>query len=448
MADLSDGESVEMKGSGAKPYVLKNVGGVYSCTCPAWRNQSIAIERRTCKHLRKLRGDAAEEARIGRDAPPVVGPEGETEASEEKTGPPLLLAERWDNAQDLAGWWLSEKLDGVRAYWDGKSLISRLGNRFHAPDWFLEGLPETALDGELWIGRKAFQRTVGIVRRQDQTDLWKQVRYVAFDAPDVDGSFEGRLAAIRAHVERHGPPYLAAHEHVICKGLDHLRAELARVEALGGEGLMLRQPESRYEVGRSLTLLKVKSFRDAEARVLEHLKGAGRHKGRLGALLVELADGTQFSVGTGFSDREREAPPPVGSVITFRYQELSEGGVPRFPSFVRMRGDAVGPTKPTTTPKADAKVAAAAGPTPSAPSQTARRFELIEGSSSKFWEVARDGCAVTVPLRADWKRWPGQDQGTCKQRAGPAPRRRTDRGEGCQGISRTEPGVVSAPAER
>jgi DNA ligase-1 len=395
MADLNDGESVEMKGSGARPYVLKNVGGVYSCTCPAWRNQSIGIERRTCKHLRRLRGDAAEEARIGPDVPAVAGPDGEEGASEEKTGPPLLLAERWDNAQDLAGWWLSEKLDGVRAYWDGKSLISRLGNRFHAPDWFLEGLPEIPLDGELWIGRKAFQRTVGIVRRQDQTDLWKQVRYVAFDAPDVDGAFEGRLAAIRAHVERQGPPYLAAHEHVICTGLDHLRAELARIEALGGEGLMLRQPESRYEVGRSLTLLKVKNFRDAEARVLEQLKGAGRHKGRLGALLVELADGTRFSVGTGFSDAEREAPPPVGSVITFRYQELSDGGVPRFPSFVRMRGDAVDPTTPTTTPPADAKVPAP-GPRRSAPSQAPRRFELIEGSSSKFWEVARDGCAVTV----------------------------------------------------
>ena len=132
MADLKDGESVEMKGSGAKPYVLKNVGGVYSCSCPAWRNQSVAIERRTCKHLKKLRGDEAELARIGSD--PVPKPEaaaGEGEG-DEKAGPPLLLAERWDNAQDLAGWWMSEKLDGVRAYWDGTSLISRLGNRFHA----------------------------------------------------------------------------------------------------------------------------------------------------------------------------------------------------------------------------------------------------------------------------------------------------------------------------
>lgn len=391
MADLTDGESVEMKGSGAKPYVLRNVGGVYSCTCPAWRNQSIAIERRTCKHLRKLRGDAAEEARVGQDLPPKPDLGADEDAADAKTGPPLLLAERWDNAQDLAGWWLSEKLDGVRAYWDGKVLISRLGNRFHAPDWFLEGLPDTPLDGELWIGRKSFQRTVGIVRRQDKSDLWKEVRYLAFDAPGVDAAFEGRLAALRAHIERYRPPYLSAHEHVPCTSLDHLRAELARVEALGGEGLMIREPESRYKVGRSLTLLKIKSFRDAEARVLEHQKGAGRHKGRLGALLVELPDGTRFSVGTGFSDAERGAPPPVGSVITFRYQELSDGGVPRFPSYVGVRQDAPWPAAPSPA-------AAAPSPAPQVSSalRSVRRFELVEGSSSKFWEVSCNGCTVTV----------------------------------------------------
>src|SRR4051794_968470 len=109
MADLADGDSVEMKGSGARPYVLKNAGGVYSCTCPAWRNQSTAIERRTCKHLRRLRGDAAEEARVGQA--PAPRPAGEGRAAGGKVGPPLLLAERWDNAEDLTGWWLSEKLD-------------------------------------------------------------------------------------------------------------------------------------------------------------------------------------------------------------------------------------------------------------------------------------------------------------------------------------------------
>ena len=113
MPDLADGESVEMQGSGSKPYVLKNTGGVYACTCPAWRNQSAGIERRTCKHLRKLRGDAAEEARLGGALParPVAAAAAEVA--------PVLLAEAWDQSQDVAGWWMSEKLDGVRAYWDG-----------------------------------------------------------------------------------------------------------------------------------------------------------------------------------------------------------------------------------------------------------------------------------------------------------------------------------------
>src|SRR5712675_1526836 len=149
MPDLQDGETCEMQGSGAKPYVLKNSGGVYSCSCPAWRNQSIGIERRSCKHLRKLRGDAAEEARIGNALP--VRPKEPVDGGQ---APPLLLAESWDCATDPTGWWLSEKLDGVRAYWDGRQFLSRQGNLFHAPDFFVAGLPATPLDGELWLGRK------------------------------------------------------------------------------------------------------------------------------------------------------------------------------------------------------------------------------------------------------------------------------------------------------
>src|SRR6478609_6127895 len=119
MPDLADGESVEMKGSGAKPYELKNTGGVYSCTCPAWRNQSIAIEKRTCKHLKKLRGEAAEVERVGAAVAPA--PQSETDKSDQtaKIGPPLLLAENWDDSRNYRGWWMSEKLDGVRAYWTG-----------------------------------------------------------------------------------------------------------------------------------------------------------------------------------------------------------------------------------------------------------------------------------------------------------------------------------------
>ncbi|MCX6903006.1 MAG: DNA ligase [Verrucomicrobia bacterium] len=338
MLDLQDGETIEMQGSGAKPYVLKNTGGVYSCSCPAWRNQSLAIEKRTCKHLRKLRGDAAEEARVGGALPQrPVKAKGESEAA---SGPPLLLAESWDNATDLSDWWMSEKLDGVRAYWDGKQFLSRQGNLYHAPEWFIEGLPALPLDGELWIDRKKFQRTVSIVRRQDKTDLWHEVKFLVFDAPTASGGFEDRLGFLKNALARGAAKFARLHAHERCKNLDALRAELARIESLGGEGLMLRQPGSKYVAGRSSTLLKVKTFHDAEAIVVGHQAGAGRHQGRLGALLVRLANGTDFAIGTGFSDRERENPPAIGTTVTFRYQELSDAGVPRFPSWVGVRHDA------------------------------------------------------------------------------------------------------------
>jgi DNA ligase-1 len=411
MPDLADGETTEMKGSGAKPYVLKNTGGVYSCTCPAWRNQSTAIERRTCKHLRKLRGDAAEEARLGGVLPQKPVKQKSADGAEgEEAGPPLLLAESWNNADDLAGWWMSEKLDGVRAYWDGKQFLSRQGNLFHAPDWFIDGLPDVPLDGELWIDRKKFQRTVSIVRRQDKCDLWSEVRFLVFDAPAIDDVFERRVAFIRETLASRKKPlkFAQPHEHQLCKDLDCLRAELARVEALGGEGLMLRMPKSKYEAGRSITLLKVKRFQDAEAVVTGHQEGLGRHKGRLGALLVKLPSGVAFSVGTGFSDRERSAPPAIGATITFRYQELSEAGVPRFPSYVGVRIDATPATPaplapaapkqpkrevPMSAPKMKVPVAGAAS---AASAAKPRHFEFVEGNSSKFWEITRSGCDVTT----------------------------------------------------
>lgn len=405
MADLSDGEIYEMQGSGSKPYQLRNIGGVYSCSCPAWRNQSLPIEQRTCKHLRKLRGDEAEQARLGLAAslPPPRKPAGVSDNAE---GPGVLLAESWDNKMDLGGWWMSEKLDGVRAYWDGQQFLSRQGNLYVAPDWFVEGLPDVPLDGELWLDRKKFQTAVSIARRQDRSDDWRKLRYVIFDAPALQEDFETRMAYSQDLLVKHKPPFAVAHTQVMCKGLDHMREELDRIEKLGGEGLMLRQPKSRYVAGRSSTLLKVKRFLDAEARVIGHEAGAGKHVGRLGSLLVELPNGKRFSVGTGFTDKEREAPPPLGSTISFRYQELSDAGIPRFPSFLGVRQD-VTLTTPTVIPasallavaaaaKAIAVSVPAAPPAATAGSGKARYFEFTDAKSSKFWEVSVSGCDMTT----------------------------------------------------
>jgi len=388
--DLADGESREVQGSGAKPYTIKNTAGVYSCTCPAWMHLGVAIERRTCKHLKALRGAEAEQLRVGEPAARAPATAASA-AAVDGVAPPLLLAHKWEHDVDLTGWWMSEKLDGVRAFWDGTKLVSRLGNTFFAPDWFLEGLPpDMPLDGELFGGRKKFQRTVSIVRRQDRdTAAWREISYLVFDAPKHGGTFEERLAAFANYRgSRAGSlEHVLAHPHEPCRGLEHLREELARVESLGGEGLMMRKPGSRYEVGRSHTLLKVKTFHDAEAVVVAHLPGAGKHKGRLGALECDLADGTRFSVGTGLSDAERTSPPPIGAIITFRYQELSNDGVPRFPSYVGMRDDVRFERRPVPAVPAAPSVA-----TPTTTSRDARVF-VKDGAT---WQITLDGKAHTI----------------------------------------------------
>jgi DNA ligase-1 len=363
MPVLVEGEPVYIKGSGMKPYELKNVGGVYSCSCPAWRNFGGPIDRRTCKHLKAHCGEANEMARIGmfnpasKQAPqakPVTASasdekriveraesQGRKLRQDEKTklnGPPILLAHSFEDANiDPTNWWYSEKLDGVRAYWNGKDFLSRQGNVFHAPDWFKAGLPSFPLDGELWMARKAFQKTVSIVKRMDAGDQWKQIVYVVFDLPSHTGPFEKRMEELKLLHFVSKPPYMKIHSHSLVKSQQHLLDELNRYEAMGAEGLMIRKPASLYEAGRSSTLLKVKPFKDAEAEVIGHEPGKGRHKGRLGALTVKMPNGNTFSVGTGFSDAERNNPPAIGSIITYRYTEHTDGGIPKCGSFVAVR---------------------------------------------------------------------------------------------------------------
>lgn len=353
MTDITDGKSVTVSGSGTKNYTLKNVGGVYSCNCPAWNFQSLPIELRTCKHLKAYRGTAVEEARVieaagGEAVENVPSRRAATRSSsttlantnENSSRPPqLLLAHKWEEGMAVDNWWVSEKLDGVRAYWDGENFISRQGNYFLAPDWFVEKLPKVPLDGELWGGRQNFQSTVSITRRQDRGGNWNEILYIVFDAPAIEKPFEERMQYLKETFAACQPTYGAVAKHHICTGPDSLQQELARVESLGGEGLMLRQPRSLYASGRSATLLKVKNFHDAEAKVTGHVPGAGKHEGRLGALQTVLPNGTAFLVGTGFSDMQREDPPAINSIITFRYQELTKAGVPRFPSYIGDRTD-------------------------------------------------------------------------------------------------------------
>jgi DNA ligase 1 len=257
----------------------------------------------------------------------------------EKRTPALLLANVWNPSIDPTGWWMSEKYDGLRAWWDGQQLWSRKGNLIHAPDYFLAELPrDIVLDGELWIGHGKFEETMSIVRSETPDDRWKTIRYMVFDAPHVKGTFEERMHFLRANIlEENRFVRVVAQER--CQGVTQLLAERDRLVREGAEGLMLRKPESAYEPGRSPTLLKVKPYDDAEATVIGHEAGEGKYAGKLGALRVRTDDGREFSVGTGLTDADRESPPPVGTVITYRFQGLTAKGLPRFPSYFRIRRD-------------------------------------------------------------------------------------------------------------
>jgi DNA ligase 1 len=259
--------------------------------------------------------------------------------SAEKGSPHLLLANVWNPSIDPTGWWMSEKYDGLRGYWDGRQLWSRKGSLIHAPDYFLAELPrDIALDGELWIGHGKFEETISIVRSDTPDDRWKCVHFMVFDAPRAKGTFEERMQFLHATLTE-GSYAVTLVKQERCQGVTQLLAERDRIVGLGGEGLMLRQPESAYEPRRSPTLLKVKPFDDAEATVIAYESGKGKYAGKLGALRVRTDEGREFSIGSGLTDAERESPPPVGTVITYRFRGLTAKGMPRFPSYLRVRQD-------------------------------------------------------------------------------------------------------------
>lgn len=252
--------------------------------------------------------------------------------------PALALAGIYGEANDPAAYLVSEKLDGVRALWDGRQLRFRSGKAIAAPAWFLAGLPAQALDGELWLGRGQFDRLSGIVRRDIPDDAdWRQVRYMIFELPEAPGSFAERTTAIGQLVAAAGVPWLQQIRQTPAVDRIDLQRRLAEVVAGGGEGLMLHRADAPYQTGRSDVLLKMKPWQDDEAVVVGHRPGRGRHAGQLGALRVRRPDGREFYLGSGLTDALRQNPPAPGTTVTYRYRGLTASGLPRFASFWRIR---------------------------------------------------------------------------------------------------------------
>ncbi len=252
--------------------------------------------------------------------------------------PKLMLANSYHEDINVTDYWVSEKLDGVRAYWNGTQLISRQGNVFAAPDWFTADFPKIPLDGELWMGRGTFETLSGAVRKTTPVDSeWRAIRLMVFDMPEQAGDFNQRLETLRRMFAQKHSPYITLVAQEKLPSQKALMARLDEVVNAGGEGLMLHLGSAPYRGVRSDDLLKLKRFEDAEATVLAHIAGTGKYQGMMGALLVQTSAGVQFKIGTGFSDAQRKNPPPIGSDITYRYRSITSKGVPRFASFMRIR---------------------------------------------------------------------------------------------------------------
>jgi DNA ligase 1 len=259
--------------------------------------------------------------------------------------PPLMLANVYHPGVPLADYWVSEKYDGVRGFWDGQKLLTRSGQPINAPAWFTANWPAAPMDGELWAGRGQFQKAVSTVRQQTPDDAaWRGMRFMVFDLPAEPGTFTDRLTTLNSVVGKMAVPWVRAVPQSKVASHAALQNQLKQITKAGAEGLMLHRSSSLYKGMRNDDLLKVKTHDDAEAKVVAHLPGKGKYAGQLGALLVEMPglDGQpskRFKLGTGFSDAQRQSPPAIGSRVTYRFRGLNDSGIPRFASFMRMRDD-------------------------------------------------------------------------------------------------------------
>ena len=258
--------------------------------------------------------------------------------AKESADPDLLLAKVYKQTDDIDEYWVSEKYDGVRAYWDGQRFISRQGNEYTAPKWFTKGLPDRPLDGELWIARNTFEQLISTVKKDDPVDEeWKNVRFEVFELPDASGTFSDRILAMESLIESIENKHIRLAKQYRLNSHAALMSKLDEVVANGAEGLMLHHQDALYKTGRSNELLKVKKYADAEARVIKHLPGKGKYLGMLGSLLVEMPNGTRFRIGSGLSDEERRNPPVIDAEVTYKFYGKTKNGKPRFASFLRVR---------------------------------------------------------------------------------------------------------------
>jgi DNA ligase-1 len=251
---------------------------------------------------------------------------------------PFQLATKYSPPEKISDYWISEKLDGMRGHWTGTALLSRQGNELNVPYWFIVNWPNIAMDGELWIERGRFQATISCIKRKTiENKCWHNIKFMLFDLPKNTTTFTQRIEAMNKLVKHSPSPYLNVIRQFKVNTIKALDEKLTNVINNGGEGLMLHHQNANYTSGRNRHLMKLKRYQDAEAVVIEHIAGQGKYQGMLGALVVKTPENIHFKIGSGFTDKQRNNPPPVGAIVTYKYTGKTLRGVPRFASFLRIR---------------------------------------------------------------------------------------------------------------
>ena len=252
----------------------------------------------------------------------------------------LQLAETYNHQHTdntIKAYFVSEKLDGIRARWTGNQLLTRGGHLIYSPAWFTRQWPAIPLDGELWVGRARFEDVSSIVLSQTPDERWHEVVFKLFDIPDKTRPFEQRVTHMKALVKEVNQAWFGMIPQYTLTTIAALELALDEVTQKGGEGLMLHHRKAKYVQGRASHLLKVKRYQDSEARVLSYIEGKGEISGLMGALSVMTPDGITFKLGSGFSMAQRRSPPAIGSIVTYKYYGVTKNGKPRFASFLHVR---------------------------------------------------------------------------------------------------------------
>mgnify|MGYP006121198543 CR=1 FL=1 len=387
---LEPGQVKQVTGSRGDTYTLKHClnGGGLSCDCPSWCmqpgvNPKLPGMARSCKHWDELAGAGVMRAHVARglfalgedyvpraERPDVIAhreakrARGETDGDlykpfkRQRQRAPGEAADRLEppknggffgkdsfalafdlSGQPVEGYWMSEKLDGVRGYWDGTSSFwSRNGINFKVPAEVAAQMPlGKPLDGEFWMGRCTFQQMNGFLKRKGTlADEWaaRKVKFMVFDAPFEEGAYETRMASAKSHIGTNA--FVQVVHSVKVDSEQQMQDKLKEVTEAGGEGLMLREPIGVYRPDRSCDLLKVVRRMNTEAIVIGHNAGDQAEASKrppAASLRCRLRSGKEFSVGSGMIETERWKPPAVGAIITLQYKGLTDAGKPRQPTY-------------------------------------------------------------------------------------------------------------------